>query len=353
MYRFKLQSYKGVKTRFPCPKCEKPRQFTRYIDTKTGLHLPDKYGICNRINKCGYHLNPYKDGYHKGKEGFQDWQSNPEPIRPQIYIPNDIFKASLSNYKDNKFAAILIQLFGEEKAIELIQQYYIGTSKYWEGATIFWIIDQEGRIAGGQVVLFDENGSTKVNGSYRYTNWVHTALKSSYKIQDKPIPQWLTDYSEHSNKFPVPFGLPQIYNSKPIAMVEAPKTAVIASGFFPKYNWVAIGGATFLNNIHRIKPLEGKRITLFPDAGYFDLWQEQAIKHSHLAKFTVSNLLEEKKAQKGNDIADYLIKMNYSDFEHESKSEVNKQHPRQFPSLGTTEDNVLINKHGYPSSWDE
>ena len=359
-----------MRTRHRCPKCNKAKTYTRYIDTVTGNHLPYQYGKCERINNCGYHLNPYKDGYSK-----QIWkdenltkpyihQEQEQPKRESFFIPLELFKASLRHYHSNMFASYLIKLFGANKAKELIQRFYLGTSKQWKGATVFWVIDEQMNIAGGQVVLFDEEGHTykekKSDGSiYRYTRWVHSALKHKYRTQNKSIPKWLEDYCLYANKFPVPFGLPQLYKEttpKPIAMVEAPKTAVIASGYLPQYNWVAIGGASYLNNIHRVEPLEGKEIVLFPDAGCYDMWSSKAKEFSHLAKFTVSDLLERKGAKQGEDIADYLVKMNYKDFINVlSNKKQPKEKPRnkELPYDWKIESNILINQFGYPANWDK
>ena len=76
-----------------------------------------------------------------------DWKRKkfvPKPIQQTkpIYIPTDLFKASLSDYDNNDFAQYLNRLLGTEKAKELIERFYIGTSKYWNGpTTVFWLID--------------------------------------------------------------------------------------------------------------------------------------------------------------------------------------------------------------------
>ena len=63
-YRYILEPYSGRNSRFTCPNCEKPHQFTRYIDTETGEVIERNVGKCNRIDKCGYHYTP--------KQFFQD-----------------------------------------------------------------------------------------------------------------------------------------------------------------------------------------------------------------------------------------------------------------------------------------
>ena len=58
-YYWKLEKYTGQNSRFRCPKCNKPRQYTRFINAK-GEYAPFEYGRCNRVDKCGYFKVPTK-----------------------------------------------------------------------------------------------------------------------------------------------------------------------------------------------------------------------------------------------------------------------------------------------------
>lgn len=322
-FRYQFEPYRGMKTRHTCPQCSKPKTYTRYIDTQTKKHLPYQYGKCERLNNCGYELNPYKDGYHKKaweqereSNGWQPVAFKPPPPKPNpVFIPTEIFKSSLSNYENNTFVKYLIQLVGSKKAKELISRFYVGTSKHWDnaGATVFWIIDQHNRIAGGQVILFTTNGHTKKvklsnSKKYRYNSWVHTAMKKQYQQAKKPLPLWLQDYIKFSPRYPCLFGLPQLKvepQNKPIAIVESAKTAIIATAYLPQYIWLAVGGLSYLN-CERLAALQGRNITLFPDKGGFKRWNDKAEYVRNFANVTVSDLLEKEQAEQGTDIADYL-----------------------------------------------
>lgn len=351
-----------MKNRHICPQCEKGKTYTRYIDTKTKEYIPEKYGKCERLNNCVYHLNPYKDGYHKkiwSQENGKNWKPEPTqriykpplPKPKQTFIPTDLFKASLNDYSNNSFAQYLTQLLGTEKAKELIERFYIGTSKYWNSpTTVFWLIDIKKQIAGGQIVLFDKNGNTyketKKNGTKkRFNSWVHSAIKNTYKKDNKPLPEWLKNYIANSPKFPCLFGLPQLDKeplTKPVAIVEAAKTAIIATAYLPQYIWLAVGSLSYLNK-NRLKDLKGRNITLFPDKGGFDSWNSKAISLKDLANFTVSDLLERKEAEKGSDLADYLIKYNWRIFQpEESKEQIKEPIPEPEP----------IRAEPLPSDWE-
>jgi hypothetical protein len=71
-------------------------------------------------------------------------------------------------------------------------------------------------------------------------------------------------------------------------------------------------------NAEKCSILKGRTVTLFPDLNGFEKWSSKAKELSHLAIFTVSDLLERKATEaekkQGFDLADYLIKFNYKAF---------------------------------------
>ena len=65
------------------------------------------------------------------------------------------------------------------------------------------------------------------------------------------------------------------YPNKPVAIVEAEKTAIIASLYFPEFVWLGCNSKSWLNAT-RLGWLGNRQIILYPDADGFDLWQEIA-----------------------------------------------------------------------------
>ena len=131
--------------------------------------------------------------------------------------------------------------------------------------------------------------------------WVHKAIKQP----EFELRQCL--FGEHL----------LIDKTKPVAVVESEKTAVIASVYLPQFIWVAVGSLTNLN-IEKCSILKGRTVTLFPDLNGFEKWSSKAKELSHLAIFTVSDLLERKATEaekkQGFDLADYLIKYDFKKF---------------------------------------
>lgn len=62
---------------------------------------------------------------------------------------------------------------------------------------------------------------------------------------------------------------------KPVAVVEAEKTAVLASICFPEFVWLSVGSKQSLK-AEKLKRLSKRKIILYPDADGFALWQEIA-----------------------------------------------------------------------------
>jgi hypothetical protein len=292
-YKFGLEPYKGKLSRYNCPSCGK-RKFTRYIDTETGEHLAPDVGKCSRLDNCGYHKTPKQYFAEGGMKTILPQFKTIQVIKkkPVNFIPPEPFKDSLKAYDRNNFFTFLQNEFGTEIANESVSKYFIGTSKKWSGATIFWQIDIDGRIRDGKIMLYNSLNCKRVKEPYNHIDWVHTKTDTS-NFQH-------CFYGEHLLKG----------NNMTVAIVESEKTAVIASIFRPDFVWLASGGKLGLTP-DKCKVLKGRTIVLFPDLKAFEEWTEKAKEISKIAKVTVDDCLEkiasETERNEGLDIADFLL----------------------------------------------
>lgn len=343
-YRYQLQPYAGPATRRACPACGPAhrRTLVPYLDTRTGQVLPAEYGRCNREAACGYHRSPYhveadglsyKERQHQGERAAaapakprprgRSAVAQRTPPPPASCLPAELLEQSMAGYERNAFAGLLRQHFGAGVATELLHRFQIGTSAYWAGACVFWLVDELQRVRGGQVVQFDAQGHTvkapMPDGSLkRRTSWVHTALQRTYERRRQSVPDWLTAYIEQPQKSPCLFGLPQLTTApadQPVALVEAPKTAVVCTPYFPFFAWLAVGALSYLN-ADRLAPLRHRSLVLFPDASAggraYAEWSQRAEQLRRQGfRVEVSDLLEQhataaQRAQ-GIDLADLLL----------------------------------------------
>jgi hypothetical protein len=307
-HKYILEPYKGMNTRYRCPTCkQRDKTFSLYIDTETGEHIHPTVGRCNRESNCGQHYTP-KQYFQDNNISFDTPQPKaykPRPVtpiqKPVSFIPVEVFKASLKAHETNHFVQFLINLFGVEVASQLVNRYFIATSKHWNGATVFWQIDTQGKVRTGKIMLYSPTTGKRVKNLEIPVYWVHKALKQP----EFELRQCL--FGEHL----------LIDKIKPVAIVESEKTAVIASVYLPHFIWVAVGSLTNLN-AEKCSILKGRTVILFPDLNGFDKWSSKAKELSHLAIFSVSDLLERKATEtekkQGFDLADYLIKYDYKAF---------------------------------------
>ena len=305
-FKYILEPYKGPSTRHTCPHCKKKKQFTFYIDQNTGQPLSNIVGLCNRAVNCGYHYTPKQ--FFQNNKGFNhDFRTNTTKSihrikesrkqKPISLIRFEILDKTLKAYDQNFFAQFLVKRLGNKIAEDVAGLYYLGTSKHWKGATVFWQIDVEGRIRSGKVMLYNPDTGKRIKEPFPHINWIHKILK--YKNYN--LNQCL--FGEH---------LLKIYPEKEIAIVESEKTAMLCAGHIPEVNWLASGN---LNNLSekRIQCLKGKRITLYPDAGAFRIWKDKAEQLKDITSFTVSDLIETRatpeQLKQGFDMADYLTEL--------------------------------------------
>jgi len=230
------------------------------------------------------------------------------PPKPEpSFIDAELLKSSLAGYYGNNFVTFLSSLFGEEIAGHLIIKYYIGTSKYWPGSTVFWQIDTRGKIRTGKVMQFNPTTGHRIKEPINLITWVQRILK---------LPNF--------NMTQCLFGSHLLNDKKPVALCESEKTAIISSVYLHRFNWLSTGGLSNFN-VEKCHVLAGRTVVLFPDLNGFDKW---SIKRKELSeripntRFEISDLLEniatEKERDKGLDIADFLIKFDWRQFRNNS-----------------------------------
>jgi hypothetical protein len=167
-----------------------------------------------------------------------------------LYHPASMVQVSASI--DSQFCRALVGCgyLPFEKMVHAAYRYRLGATK--SGRVIFWQIDHEGRLHDGKIVTYEPNcHRSKQEG--QKPSWVSFHLR-----------QRLHEAShEGSHCF---FGLHLIRSGKlrTVAIVEAEKTAVIMSGHYPQYIWLASGGLGELQ-IDKFRPLRGRKVVLFPD----------------------------------------------------------------------------------------
>ena len=329
-----------------CPECAQ-RRFVRYFDTIKGGYLPQQYGRCDRESSCTYHLNPYLDGYAKTtREGAQGdrWRPKrkPQPKPEPVFIPFDVIKQTLQGYDRNTFIQNLLTRvafpFDNSDIEQAIALYYLGTvcNGYRAGAVTFPFIDISGNVRAVQVKQFDTANHTTA------TDFLHAIIDKHHTRSSRPLPGWLAAYNSQDKRVSCLFGehLLKKYPLNPVALVEAPKTAVYCSLYFgfpvvnEKLIWLAVYNKSSFS-IDKLKPLKGRDVYTFPDlskdGNTFREWKEKANSIENQmpgTKFIFSDLLEqlanESDRVKGNDIADYLIRLDWRQFRKELPKEMHK-----------------------------
>ena len=182
-HQYKLEPYKGMNSRYQCPSCQqRDKTFSLYIDTETGEHIHPTVGRCNRESNCGHHYTP-KQYFKDNNISFDRPKmkaNKPHPIKPPpkliSFIPAEKLKGSLKAYVSNHFITYLIDLFGAEVTNDLVGKYFIGTSKHWDGASVFWQIDSQGKVRTGKIMLYSPSTGKRVKEPFTHITWAHTGL---------------------------------------------------------------------------------------------------------------------------------------------------------------------------------
>lgn len=287
--------------KFTCPSCGHRKRFRLYIDTATSEYLPDNFGKCDREESCQYWEKPQSRSVipysiPSAYLGGHVRPSKPVPLEPGSFAAGFI-RETISGFDQNNFVTFLSKLFpGEVSRVEkAIIDFRIGTIFITgkDPYTCFPYVDQVKQCGKAKLVRFDPETGRKQN-----FHSLKKLLLSAGVLKE--------DFLHNKDVF---FGEHQL-TRRPldrVHVVEAEKTAVIASMFYPEVIWVATGSLSHLS-VSRLSRLAGRRIVLFPDQGGYVKWQKIAAEALQSGlNVTISDLMKRESRKPGDDIADLLI----------------------------------------------
>ncbi len=301
-YRYILEPYKDKGQKQICPECGR-RSFVRYVDIESGEYLGEMVGRCDHENSCGYHLSPSEYFKNYSRPAFtkryffprKDLASKKKPEKFSI-ISDKAVIATVGHYNRNNLFIWLAETFGSILTHEVARLYRLGTSKYWNGACIFWQTDINNRTRTGKIMLYDKRTGHRIKEPIARISWVHTMkMFKDFRLQQCFFGEHLLNLKRHAI----------------VGIVESEKTAMICSMFRDDMVWLATGGLNNLN-AERCQVLKGRKVILFPDLGAEDIWEKKAAEIPELAHAQISLWLRERAGQedieRGLDLGDWVVR---------------------------------------------
>lgn len=276
-YKYHLR--KGSKKEV-CPNCGQKR-FVPYVGDDEAIAYEDGVmcGRCDREQNCGYFRYPRSEQKMIVKKEM--------PVqKAKILFSPDALKVT-EDYSGNLFD-YFCSIFPESQVAECFKRYKVGG---YNGASVFWQIDQKGKIRTGKLIKYQPNGHRdKGSGAF----WTHRCRVFQGLFSGEELNQCI--YGEHM--------LNDDYFAR-VAVVESEKTAMAMSIADPLHLWLAVGGSNNLSVLDRCQDLAHRQVTLYPDEGQFWKWKVFADKHG----WQIADISKDCESGSGADIWDILEKL--------------------------------------------
>ncbi|MEM8520640.1 DUF6371 domain-containing protein [Flavobacterium sp. PL12] len=277
--------------KFICPSCQK-KTFVRYFDNEQNSLVEGNFGRCDRESNCKYHLAPKHNGT------IATIVNPPVKIKASTLNP-ELLNRCKKNFSQNNLVLFLRNYFSDEEIESVIEKYFIGTSVYWKGATVFWQINSQNEVMAGKVMLYNQKSGSRIKKPSPHITWVHKILKiEPYSLQQCLFGLHLKNANTHQT----------------IAITESEKTTVMMSLLLPEYTWMATGGKANLKR-ELLLPIKEYNIVVYPDKSEFDDWNKITVALQREGfRIRCSQFIENRDVQVGTDLADIYLEAQQNNY---------------------------------------
>ena len=268
-----------------------------------------------------------------------NWTYTPRPAPPplpMLELPASMVMRTMKAIDDDNLVKWMrmgiawddVQRYRLEKNLF---DYHVGHGK--NGHTIFWQMDQNGKIRTGKMMKYRPDGHRDKEATWNF-DFIHSAL-----FRDPRLTQYDEDKMEAHLTF---FGMHLIerFPNATIKLVESEKTAILMATAYGNHTmqiWLACGGLEMITR-ERLQPLidQQRRIILYPDRDGIEKWKMKAeqMHYDRLAIDTepVTKWWKPEDGEKA-DIADVVVRMLNRSNRLTTIKDVAKQMPQVQPLI--------------------
>ena len=173
-----------------------------------------------------------------------------------LYPDGELVQRHLSVSSAFCRAVVSMGYLTQEQMNHAALRYRLGMSR--DGGVIFWQIGHFNHVYDGKIMYYRPDCHRDHD---HLPTWAMSELKTFYL---KDCPELIYERPSIHCLFGMHLLDDKNSSDKPVAVVEAEKTAVILSEIYTEYLWLAAGGMNELTPT-KLFPLKGRKIMLYPD----------------------------------------------------------------------------------------
>jgi hypothetical protein len=241
MSEYPFRYEKHPKKKGVCPNCGQKDQF-RFYEDSSGNRVGDLFGKCERVNNCGYQKAPPLSQNTITNNIVFEIADN-----QVVIFPNEDWSSKFEKWEQNCSSNLHQFWMAHGIPQEHFEKHGVATDN--QGKTVFILRNIENRIMNAKWFSYDVDGHRvkRKNSANSYSMTQPKGDKTKYGM---------CLYGEN---------LLDPAKTKTVVVVESEKTKVVASFYYPEFDWVACGANNGLTD-DKISVLFGRKVIWLCDA---------------------------------------------------------------------------------------